>query len=437
MLDIKFIKENKELVKKAVEHKKLGGLVDVDKILNQHAAYLDLLKKVEAHRALRNQLSEAISKVTPEERTKLISEAAKVKEELKQSEAELAKSEDTVKMLLLDVPNVIDPEVPIGKDSSENISLRKVGKPRVFDFTPKDHVELGKLLDLIDIEKAGEVSGSRFYYLKNEAVLLEYAIVNFVFDTLRDPKILKTIAKKAKNPSDKAFVPVAPPLFVKASVMDRMARLKPIEERYYFEKDDLVLVGSAEHTLGPMHMDENLRLDQLPIRYIGFSPAFRREAGSYGLDTKGIIRVHQFDKLEMECFTTIETGRVEQDFIVGLQEYLVEQLGIPYQVVAICTGDMGNPDYRQLDIECWIPSQGKYRETHTSDYMTDYQSRRLSTTYTTEAGGREFVHMNDATAIAIGRMLVAILENYQEKDGSVIVPKALRKYVGFEVIKKK
>ncbi len=434
MLDINFIKENKELVKKAVIDKQLGESVDIEKLLDQYQTYADLLKKVENHRALRNQLSENISKVSADERTKLIAEASQVKEEIKSSEKDLEDAEVLLNVLLKQVPNVVDSEVPVGKDESENVILRQVGTPKKFDFEVKDHVDLGKYLDIIDTEKAVEVSGSRFYYLKNEAALLEYAIVNFVFDTLRNPEILKTLAAKTNNPSTKAFVPVIPPLFIKAPVMDRMARLHPIDERYYFEKDDLVLIGSAEHTLGPLHMDETLSLSQLPIRYIGFSPAFRREAGSYGKDTKGIIRVHIFDKLEMESFTTAENGLVEQDLIVAIQEYMIQQLGIPYQVVAICTGDMGKPDYRQMDMECWMPSQNKYRETHTSDYMTDYQSRRLSTAYVDSTGKKRFVHMNDATAFAVGRILVAIIENYQQKDGTVVVPEALRKYVNFEVI---
>jgi seryl-tRNA synthetase len=184
-------------------------------------------------------------------------------------------------------------------------------------------------------------------------------------------------------------------------------------------------------------MDQTLPLKDLPLRYVGFSASFRREAGTYGKDTRGIIRVHHFDKIEMESFSTVEDGLAEQDLIVGIQEYLVEKMGLAYQVINICTGDMGKPDYRQIDINAWVPTQEKYRETHTSDYMTDFQARRLNTTYSDQKGTKQFVHMNDATAFAVGRLIVAILENYQQKDGSVKIPKVLQKYTGFDVIKPK
>jgi len=224
---------------------------------------------------------------------------------------------------------------------------------------------------------------------------------------------------------------------MRPSVMKKMDRLDPVEERYLIKDNDLVLVGSAEHTLGPLHMDEMLNEEDLPIRYIGYSTAFRSEAGSYGKDVRGILRAHQFDKLEMETYVPVEYGEVEQKFIVAIQEYLIQKLGIPYQLIQICTGDTGKPDYNQFDIESWIPSQGKYRETHTSDYMTDFQSRRLNIKYKTKDGDKKFVYMNDATAFAIGRILIAILENYQQKDGSVKVPDVLQAYVGKEVIKPK
>ena len=225
------------------------------------------------------------------------------------------------------------------------------------------------------------------------------------------------------------FIPVIPPVMVKSEIMKKMDRFDPIEDRYYLKEDDLLLVGSAEHSLGPILMDKTVKEEELPIRYVGYSTAFRREAGSYGKDTKGILRVHQFDKLEMESFTTSENGQSEQDLIVALQEYIVGQLGIPYQVVSICSGDMGKPDYKQIDIECWVPSQNKYRETHTSDYMTDFQARRLNAKVIRKDGNTELMYMNDATATAIGRMLIAILENYQQADGSVVVPEILRKYM--------
>ena len=261
-------------------------------------------------------------------------------------------------------------------------------------------------------------------------------MVQLVFKTVTDQKLIKKLAAKVGNPFDNTFVPIIPPVIIKPDVMKKMARLDPIEERYYIPSDDAVLVGSAEHTLGPMHINKTFKYADLPIRYIGYSSAFRREAGSYGKDVRGILRLHQFDKLEMETFVPQEFGMQEQDLLVEIQEYLLQQLEIPYQVVAVCTGDIGKPDYRQIDLECWVPTQNKYRETHSADYVTDYQSRRLNTRYEDKDGSRKFVYMNDATALAIGRTLIAILENYQQEDGSVKIPKVLQNYVGKKEIRK-
>lgn len=441
MLDINFIKDNKNLVAEAIKNKNMDDTVDLDAILRLHGSYLDTLRLVETKRALRNKITQDIPQfLEPKhayERQKLMQEATQIKKDLQELEVRLEEEKASYEKLLLLVPNVCAEDVPVGKNDTENVVARKSGTIREFDFPVKDHIELGQLLDIIDIDTAGKVTGSRFYYLKNEAVMLEFAIINLVLSTLQDKKVLAKLAKSVNNPSDKPFSPILPPVFVRPDVMKRMDRLDPIDERYYFEKDDLVLVGSAEHTLGPMHMDKTFKEAELPIRYIGFSTAFRREAGSYGKDVKGILRVHQFDKLEMESFTTIENGRVEQDLIVAIQEYLLQQLEIPYQVISICTGDMGKPDFRQIDMECYIPSQAKYRETHTSDYMTDFQARRLNTAYVDKKNNRNYVHMNDATAFAIGRVLIAILENNQQKDGSVVIPKVLTKYTGFEKIEPK
>ncbi|OGC38417.1 serine--tRNA ligase [candidate division WWE3 bacterium RBG_13_37_7] len=441
MLDINFIKDNKVWVAEAIKNKRLQQEVDVEELLSVYNSYQNILRLVETKRALRNKITQDITKfLDPEhayERQKLMQEAVEVKKDLQDLEAELTQKKEDYEKLLLLVPNVFDPEVPIGKDDTENVVIKTVGDIPKFNFEPKDHVELGASLDIIDIDKAGVVSGSRFYYLKNEAVLLEFAIVQVVFKTLTDEKIIQQIAKSVKNPFYTPFTPIVPPVFIKPQVMKRMDRLDPIDDRYYFEKDDLVLVGSAEHTMGPLHMDETLNLKELPKRYIGFSTAFRRESGSYGQDVKGILRTHQFDKLEMESFAPVEHGRHEQDLFVAIQEYLLQKLELPYQVVHICTGDMGKPDFRQIDMECYIPTQKKYRETHTSDYMTDYQSRRLNTMYIDEKGNKKYVHMNDATAIAIGRILIAILENHQKADGSVRVPEALTAYTNFKEIKPK
>ncbi|MBD3281066.1 serine--tRNA ligase [Candidatus Dojkabacteria bacterium] len=435
MLDIKFIKANKALVERAIENKKVKEKIDVEKLLSLYEGVKKLEGSVVGLRTEQNKATEGIKMTDDDEkRQSLIDKATELKKELKEVEAKLEQENEKYETMLLQVPNVTHPDMPVGQSDEDNLVLRKWGEPKQFDFEVKDHVELGEALGIIDIENAAKVSGSRFYYLKGDAVLLQFAIVNFVFDTLTSQEIIKQIAGETGSPFDKPFTLMLPPVMVKPEVMKKMDRLDPVEERYLLKDDELVLVGSAEHTMGPVHMDEMLDEAQLPIRYIGYSTAFRREAGSYGQDVRGILRVHQFDKLEMETYVAKEHGEAEHDFILGLQEYMMQSLNLPYQVVQICTGDTGKPDYNQYDIETWIPSQGKYRETHTADYMTDYQARRLNIKYKTKEGEKEFVHMNDATAFAISRILIAILENYQKGDGSVEVPEMLRKYVGKDLI---
>lgn len=423
MLDIKFIRENTDRVKKAVEAKRLDSFL-VDEALELDEAWKKILQEVEALRSERNKAAEA----------KDIEKGKEIKEKLKDLEPQLKETEGKFNQAILQIPNLVADDVPVGKDESENKVVRQWGKLPKFDFKPKDHVEIGESLDIIDVKRASEIVGARFAYLKGDGALLEFALIQFALSVLTDENLLKGIADKVeKGYTPKPFVPVVPPVMIREEVFEKMARLHPKEERYFIPTDNLFLIGSAEHTLGPMHMNEVLNEKDLPIRYVGFSTSFRREAGSYGKDTKGILRVHQFDKLEMESFTTSGNGPKEQDFFVAIQEYLMQKLKLPYQVIAICTGDTGAPDYRQIDINTWLPGQGEYRETHTSDYMTDYQARRLNTKYNTKDGSK-FVHMNDATAFAIGRTIIAILENYQQKDGSVSIPEVLRKYMGKDKI---
>lgn len=407
-MDIQYIRDNVDEVKKAVKNKQLSEDL-VDEVLEIDKKRRELRIKIEELRAQRNIAA----------KEKNIEKGKKVKSELQKLEPELTKTEGEFQTALHKIPNLISSDTPIGKDESENKVVRKWGEPKKFDFEPKDHLELGRNLGIIDTELAGKVTGARFTYLFGDAVLLQNALYQFALEVL-----LK-----------KGFKPVLPPLVINPEVYTRMARLSPETEveRYKLERDNQYLIGSAEHTLGPMHMDQTLNEKDLPKRYFAFTPAFRREAGSYGKDTKGILRQHQFDKLEMESFTTPENGLKEQDFFVSIQEELMQALEIPYQVVAICTGDMGGPDFRQIDIESWMPGQGKYRETHTSDYMTDYQSRRLNTKV--KIGDKtEYVHMNDATAFAMGRTMIAIMENYQNEDGSITIPKVLQKWMGKDKI---
>lgn len=436
MLDIHFVRANPDQVKAAVANKKLAQRVDVDALLKMDAELVTERKVYEGLLQQKNTVDAKMKQAKDQnERTSLIEEGKQIKNQAKELETKVSELEQRLSELMLQLPNVTSERMPMGKSEDENVVLRKWGTVPDFSFTPKDHVELGEKLDIIDCETSGEVSGSRFYYLKGAAVQLQFALAQFVFQTLADKKIIKEIAEKVGNPFTTPFVPMLPPIMMKPEVMKKMDRLDPLEERYLFAEDNLVLVGSAEHTMGSYHMNKLWQESDLPVRYIGYSTAFRREAGSHGKDVRGILRVHQFEKMEMETFVPVEYGQVEQDFIVAIQEYLVQKLVIPHQVIQICTGDTGKPDFNQYDIECWIPAQNRYRETHTSDYMTDFQARRLNIRYKDKTGKSQYVHMNDATAMAMPRMIIAILENYQQADGSVKIPEVLQSYIGKDIIK--
>ena len=424
MLDLQFIRDNTDIVRATLKNKKRE--VDLDRLLQ----LADERKKAAG-------VVGEINKKRNEAQAARDAEAGKrLKDELKAAEEKYAALEKEVVSLLIKIPNVPSADTPIGQDESGNQVLREWGEKPNFTFKPKEHWELGRDLDIIDTEKASEVSGPRFSYLKGDLVMMEMALMDLGFRTLASETTLKKIIADAGLAlTPKPFVPVMPPIMMRSAVMNRMARLDPIEERYFFEKDDMVFIGSAEHTLGPLHIDETLQENALPLRYVALTPAFRREAGSYGKDTKGILRVHQFNKMEMESFTKPEDGLAEQEFIVAIQEYLMQQLKLPYRVVAICTGDMGFPDQRQIDIETWMAGQNQYRETHTSDYIGGFQARRLNTKIKRADGTSEPVHMNDATALS-ERPLIAILENYQNEDGSITVPEVLRPYLGKDKISK-
>ncbi|MFA7286604.1 MAG: serine--tRNA ligase [Patescibacteria group bacterium] len=424
MIDIDLIRKDPEQLRASVRRRG-GNESSVDALIALDNEWREATERVDALRKKQKELS-ANRNI----------EAAKVnKEEIKKEEVllnEVASARQTAWRLL---PNILADDVPDGKDDSENVVLRKWGSVPPVVFPPKDHLALGEALGIIDMAKAAEISGARFYYLKGDAALLEFALVTHAMRRLTNREWLRPIAERA-GVSDKPFIPVVPPVIIKPETYIRMARLTPgvdEDERYYLPQDNQYLVGSAEHSLGPLHMDETLPADSAPIRYVGFSTCFRREAGSYGKDTRGMIRVHQFDKVEMESFTTSALGIAEQNFFVGIQEALLQELGIPHEVIAVCTGDMGSPDARQLDINCWLPAQQTYRETHSADYMADFQARRLGTRLKT-AAGNEFAHMNDGTVFAISRMVVAILENFQNEDGSVTIPEVLRDFMGKDTI---
>lgn len=415
MLDIKFIRENPELVQKAAKDKKAD--VNINQLLEVDKKKTELQKVLQGLQEERNAFTKTIQGKPTQEQ---IEQGKKLREELEKGESDFNVVKDELDSLLLKIPNPAKSDVKVGKDESENDVIRKHKEPTKFNFTPKDHLELGEKLDIIDVERATKVSGARFAYLKNEGVLLEFALFQFALESL----------------VKEGFTPVIPPTLIKRETMQGLGYMENggEEDMFALKNDDMFLVGTAEHSLVPMHKDETLDGNKLPRRYVGFSSAFRREAGSYGKDTKGIIRVHQFDKVEMVSFVEKGEDEKELEHLLGFEEKLFQDLDIPYQVIKMCTGDLGFPAAKKFDIEAWMPSQNKYREVTSVSTVTDFQARRLKIKYK-KNDATEFAYILNGTAFAIGRTIVAILENYQQEDGSVVVPEVLRKYIGKDIIK--
>ncbi len=430
MLDIQFIRDNRELVAEKAAQK--GYPVDVDALLAADTEKRKLVTDTEKLRAERNTLSDSLKKAkpTPEQ----IEQGKQLKEKLAALEDKLKPVEEAYNALLKAVPNMSLQDVPVGATEDENKPIKTVGEPTKFDFTPKHDFELGEALDLIDKERAAKIAGSRFAYLKGDLVRLQFAIVQFVMTALGDTKLIqKLIDENNLTIPAKPFTPILPPAVLRTAPYVASARLNAEEVTYKIEQDDLWLNASAEHTLCTMYWNEVLPEDMLPIRYLGYSTSFRREAGTYGKDMEGIFRLHQFDKLEMEVFCTPETGLEEHKLQIAIQEYLVQQLGLPYRLIQKCTADIGKPNASGYDIDCWFPGQQQYRETHTADYMTDYQARDLKIRVRRGQDKLELVHTNDATAFAMSRILKCIMENYQTAEGKIIVPEVLRPYMGGQV----
>jgi len=405
MLDIKFIRENTDQVKTGLLNKR--AVVDIDELLNLDQKRLALSKDLDDLKSQKNKL------------TGKSEEALKIKSDIQALESELKIVEEKYLELMYQIPNLPLASVPIGKDEKDNLVLRKVGSTESSSMAnPKDYLELSQKLDLIDTERSAKVSGARFGYIKNRLVNLEFALIQLTMETL----------------VPEGFIPVIPPFMIKPEMMKAMGYMeRGADEIYHLEKDDLYLIGTSEQAIGPMHANETFEKKDLSRRYLGFSPCFRREAGSYGKDTKGILRVHQFDKLEMFSITTPENSAQELEFILSMEEKLMTLLQLPYQVVSLCTGDLGNQSAKTYDIETWLPSQKQYRETHSCSNTLDFQSRRLNIKYKSEPKN-SYVHMLNGTAFAIGRTLIAIIENYQQEDGSILVPQALQKYTNFTKI---
>lgn len=413
MLDITRIRINPQQIRQASKDK--GVSVDIESLLTLDTIVQDLLRKVQV---LREEKNNHIKGITGRPSDEQVAKGKTIKEKLDQIEKEFDEKNTELQRILLSIPNPSKSDVKIGKDDSENEILRKFKEPTVFDFTPKDHLELSEHLDIIDVKQAVKVSGARFYYLKNEGALLSFALKQFAFDML----------------VKEGFIPIIPPVLVKKEIMDGLGYTQMGEEENIFtiNNSDLYLVGTAEQSIVPLHMNDVLKKEDLPRRYVGFSTAFRREAGSYGKDTRGIIRVHQFDKTEMVSFVAEGEDDTEQEYFLSLEEKFIQLLGIPYQVVKVCTGDLGFNAARKYDIEAWMPAQQKYRELTSTSTVTDFQSRRLNMRYQ-DGDERKYLQVLNGTAFST-RPLAVILENYQQKDGSVVVPEVLRTYIGKDII---
>ncbi len=416
MLDINFIRENPQKVKDGVKSRGLDPS-SVDRVIKVDETRRQLIAEIEKWRSERNKLSHG-EKATFAKAT--TAKGKKIKEMLRRLDPDLKAVEEELRNLVNDIPNLPADDVSIGKDDSENVEIKKWGTPAKFTFKPKDHLDIGEALDIIDVKRAAKVSGSRFAYFKAAGALLEFSLMWYVFDKL----------------AKKGFVPTIPPVITRKEIEKAMGYSEHggWEQAYLFEKDEAVFVSSSEHSVIPMHKDEVLPEKQLPLRYVNFSTCFRREAGTYGKDTRGVFRVHQFNKVEMNSYTLpdLKVSDKECLYLLSLQEEIVQDLEIPYRVINCCTGDLPLPNRRMYDLQCWFPGQNKYRETHSCSNCSDYQTRRLNIKVKTRQGNN-FLHALNATAIT-DRAVLAILENYQQKDGSVLIPKVLQKYTDFEKI---
>jgi seryl-tRNA synthetase len=422
MIDIKFLRENPDAVR-ASQKGRGEDVAVVDKVLASDEVKRAAITEFEQLRAEQNILSKAVGAAKGDEKAALLANAKELADKVKAADAKRAEIEAEAHALAMVISNILDPEAPIGGEE-DFVVIEHVGTPRDFagaGFEPKDHVELGKLLGAIDTERGAKVSGSRSYYLTGVGALLEFALVNYAISS----------ATKA------GFIPVIPPVLVKPAAMEGTGFLgQAAENVYHLEKDDYYLVGTSEVPLAAFHMDEVLDGAKLPLRYAGYSSCFRREAGSYGKDTRGIIRVHQFDKVEMFSFCKPEEAKEEHKRLLQWEKDFLNAMEIPYRVIDVASGDLGSSANRKFDIEAWIPTQSAYREVTSTSNCTEFQARRLNIRYKDSDGTKAVATLN-GTLVAIPRMIVAILENHQNADGTVSVPAALQPFLGmtrFELV---
>ena len=419
MLDIKLIRENPQLVRNNLlkrgnpeNLKMLDDLIDFDKKWRQHLTELNELRH--ERKVITTEI--AALKKKRKDANKELSKAKKVDTEITALEKQVNECEQKVQYYLMRLPNLLHESVPTGKDENDNVQVRSWGEIPEFSFPVKDHINLGLNLDIMDIERAGKIAGARFFYLKKEGVLLDMALMSFA---------LEEMVKKG-------YTPIEPPFLMRREPYEGVVALSDFEDVLYkIEKEDLYLIATSEHPMAAMFMNEVLKAEDLPLKLVGVSTNFRKEAGAHGKDTRGIFRTHQFNKIEQFIFCKPEDSwKIHEELIQNAEE-LVRKLGLPYRVVNDCTGDIGTVAAKKYDIEAWMSAQNAYREIISCSNCTDYQARRLNIKYREKEGEppKEFVHTLNSTAIATGRTMVAIVENYQQKDGSVDVPEVLRKYM--------
>ena len=412
MIDVKLLRENPELVRASQKARGESSTL-VDEVLAADEVRRSAIVEFEALRAEQNALSKSVGAAKGDEKTELLERAKALSAQVKEAESRKSATEEAFKKLALGISNLVDERAPIGGEADFKV-MEEIGKPRTFDFQPRDHVELGKILGAIDVERGAKVSGARFYYLTGVGALLELALINYAIQ----------MATKA------GFIPVIPPVLVKPEAMEGTGFLgQAAENVFHLQADDFYLVGTSEVPLAAYHMDEILDVAKLPLRYSGYSPCFRREAGSYGKDTRGIIRVHQFEKVEMFSFCKPEDAAEEHQRLLNWEKDFLNAMEIPYRVIDVATGDLGSSANRKFDCEAWIPTQEAYREVTSTSNCSDFQARRLNIRIKGENGTTPVATLN-GTLVAVPRMIVAILENHQQSDGSVLVPKALQPYLG-------
>lgn len=423
MLDIGYIRDNAEKVAEASKNK--GVEVDIEVLLKLDEDRRELITQADALRAERNDISQSIKGQKPSQEA--IERVRALKEELVQLEDSLEKVEIEYFAVLRSIPNMPSEDTPVGFSEDDNVVLKTVGEKPVFDFEPLPHWEM---TNFIEQERAANISGARFAFIQGGVAQLEMALMIWGMQQLTDQSVIDEIIAQSglTDVSNKPFSAMLPPMMMRTESYQATARLKPNDVTFKLADDDLWLIGSAEHSMCAYYLNDVIDGTELPVRFAGYSTSFRREVGSAGQDTRGILRVHHFNKLEMESFTDAENSRKEHEFMIAVQEYLMQKLELPYRVVLKCTFDMGGPNNRGVDIDTWMPGQDKYRETHSADLMGDYQARSLNTKVNIQ-GGRQFAHTNDATALA-DRTLIALLENYQTKDGRIRVPEVLKPYMG-------